>query len=128
MILDLFLYPIHIWSVTTGTPLGKLFGENFCWLYNILFFSRGSKMFFGSFFMAMYRIICMKRPTMKMSRQKQIVNQLLLLECIVSVFFGGLFVTGTAIRDDLKLKFTKEIIWIRRSCESKIVKYIPSYI
>ena len=44
--------------------------------------------------MASYRMICLKRPAMKSIRQKQIVNQLLVLESIVTVFFLGIFVGG----------------------------------
>ena len=46
--------------------------------------------------MAMYRIICMIRPGMKLVRRKQIVNQLLVLELITSIFIVGYLFGGSA--------------------------------
>ena len=39
-------------------------------------------------------MICLKRPAMKSIRQKQIVNQFLVLELIITVFLLGIFVGG----------------------------------
>ena len=49
--------------------------------------------------MAMYRIICLKRPAMKLVRQKQIVNQLLVLEFLTTAILLGFFFGASSIGD-----------------------------
>ena len=74
-----------------------MFGNNVCWISLCMRFCNGSKIILGSFFIAMYRIICMKRPAMKLVRKKQIANQLIALEFVTSIFLFGSLYGGRAV-------------------------------
>ena len=57
------------------------------------------KQILGGFFIAIYRIICMKRPEIAMSlyRQREITNQLFFLELLSLIFFLELFYLGASM-------------------------------
>ena len=101
LFINLVFSPIKILPLATQTPISKMFGNNVCWISLCMRFCNGSKIILGSFFMAMYRIICMKRPAMKLVRKKQIANQLIVLEFVTSIFLFGFLVGGrTVINQD----------------------------
>ena len=89
---------ISIWTVAAGSPFEKLFGANLCWVLRIAALYRQIKQAIGSFFMAFYRVLCMRRPAMKSIRRRKIVNQLLWQERIITVFLFGFFIFGWILR------------------------------
>ena len=89
LVVDLLLSSIWIWALVLGLPFNKLIGVNMCWfMYNATFYRR-IKQSLGSFFMTLYRVLCVKRPGMKLIRRQKIINELFWFEGIVTVFLLG---------------------------------------
>ena len=80
------------------SPIDKLFGINFCWILETTCMYRKTKGALGSFFMALYRVICLRRPAMKDVYRRKIVDQLIWLERIVTLFLIGLLQIGLKLR------------------------------
>ena len=99
MVLNLVMLPTITLLIATRTPMSKLFGDNSCRIMAICHTCSVIKLILGGFFMAMYRIICLKRPAMKLVRQKQIVNQLLVLEFLTTAILLGFFFGASSIGD-----------------------------
>ena len=89
-----------ICSFATKSSAEELFGETACWIAKFALVCRALKMVLGGFFMSIYRLICMKKPDIAMSHQKQrkITNELFFLEWITLIFLLGLHLYGTKIR------------------------------
>ena len=99
MVLNLVMLPTVILLIATRTPMSKLFGDNSCRIMAIVQTCSVIKLILGGFFMAIYRMICLKRPAMKLARQKQIANQILVLEFLTSVILFGFLIGARAIGD-----------------------------
>ena len=99
MVLNLVMLPTIILLIATRTPMSKLFGDNSCRIMAIVQTCSVIKLILGGFFMAIYRMICLKRPAMKLARQKQIANQILVLEFLTSVILFGFLIGARAIED-----------------------------
>ena len=99
MVLNLVMLPTITLLIATRTPMSKLFGDNSCRIMTICHTCSVIKLILGGFFMAVYRMICLKRPAMKLARQKQIANQILVLELLTSVILFGFFIGARAIGD-----------------------------
>ena len=89
-------------SIVIGKPIKDLYGDHLCWIFSGLLCSGALKQTLGGFFLAIYRIICLKRPEIAMSLQNQrkIRNNLLCLELTTMVlllvyFYEGATITGT---------------------------------
>jgi hypothetical protein len=89
-------------SIVCGTPIKDLYGDYLCWIFSGLLNSSGIKQTLGGFFIAIYRIICLKKPKIAMSLQNQrkLKNHLLCLELATMVllfvyFYEGANITGT---------------------------------
>ena len=57
-------------SLVTETPVGELFGKNVCWLFSLLASCFVTKIGVGGFFLAIYRIICLKWPLQGMKKNE----------------------------------------------------------
>ena len=90
LVLDIFTTLTNIWALGMRSPLDV----NLCWVMQIVSMYRGMKQVLGSFFMACYRVLCLKRRGMKSLRRRKIVNQLLRLEQIITVFLLGSLTLG----------------------------------
>ena len=88
-----------LWSLVRETPMKEIFGETSCWIFSIALACRSLKAVFGGFFMAFYRIICMKRTdiAINLQNQKRITNQLFFLEFVIMVFFLGVCIYGNTM-------------------------------
>ena len=93
LVIDFFI----ILSLTMRTPVKELFGDIVCWMVVFLDNLISTKYVLGGFFMALYRIICSYRPTQKYQRQRQITNQLFLIEWIIMLFLLGFYFIGSGI-------------------------------
>ena len=89
-------------SIGSGTPIKDLYGDHLCWIFSGLLCSSAVKQTLGGFFLAIYRIICLKMPEIAMSQQNQrkLRNNLLCLELttmllLLVYFFEGATITGT---------------------------------
>ena len=89
-------------SIVIGKPIKDLYGDHLSWSISGLWFSSVVKQTLGGFFIAIYRIICLKRPKIAMSLQNQrkLRNHLLCFELATMVlllvyFYGGASITGT---------------------------------
>ena len=96
LVADILLSSIWILALALGSPFNKVIGVNMCWfMYNVTFYHR-IKQSLGSFFMTFYRVLCVKRPGMKLIRRQKIINELFCLEGIVTVFLlGGINLSWT---------------------------------
>ena len=99
MVLNFVMLPTKILVIATRTPMSKLFGDNSCRIMAICNTCSVIKLILGGFFMAIYRMICLKRPAMKLARRKQIANQILGLEFLTSVILLGFLIGARAIGD-----------------------------
>ena len=98
LVLDIIICSISTWALALGLPFEKLIGVNTCWLmYNVAFY-RKMKQNLGSFFMTLYRVLCVKRPGMKLIRRRKIINELFWLEGIITVFLLGGINLGWTLR------------------------------
>ena len=95
--IDPFIHFLSISSLAMRTPVEELFGETTCWMYIFMEEIIGMKYVLGGFFMALYRIICMVRLGQKQERQRQITNQLFIMEWIIIVSFLGIHLIGAGI-------------------------------
>ena len=93
LLVDFFL----VSSLAMRTPVKELFGDNVCWMVAFLATLGSFKYVLGGFFMALYRIICSNRPSQKYRRQRQITNQLFLLEWITMLILLGFYFIGAGI-------------------------------
>ena len=89
-------------SIVSGTPIKDLYGDHLSWIMSGLCCCAAVKQTLGGFFVAIYRIICLKRPEIAMSLQNQrkLRNNLLCLELTTMVlllvyFYKGATITGT---------------------------------
>ena len=89
-------------SIVSGTPIKDLYGDHLYWIISGLWFSSVVKQTLGGFFIAIYRIICLKRPkiAMNLQNQRKLRNHLLRLELATMVlllvyFYVGASITGT---------------------------------
>ena len=89
-------------SIVVGTPITHLYGDHLSWIISGLWCCYCVKQTLGGFFVAIYRIICLKRPEIAMSLQNQrkLRNNLLCLELTTMVllmvyFYEGATITGT---------------------------------
>ena len=94
LVLDILSILTNIWAIGMRSPLGNIFNVNWCWIMQIVSMYRIMKQVLGSFFMACYRVLCLKRRGMKSLRRRKIVNQLLRLEQIITVFLLGSLTLG----------------------------------
>ena len=95
-------------SLVTEKPIGNLFGKNICWLYSFLASCCVTKIGIGGFFLAIYRIICLKWPLQGMKKLKQISNELIVLEWITAFFLSGIHMSGIGFTGtDLSLAFCR---------------------
>ena len=78
----------------------EIFGEISCWIVKFAVVSICLKQVLGGFFMAFYRIICMKRPdiALNLNKQRHIRNQLLVLELTTLIFLSAIELFGTKMR------------------------------
>jgi hypothetical protein len=90
--------PFYIWS--SGSPLFEILGETACWVMNSLHVCRGLKSTLGGFFMAVYRLILMKRPNIAMNvrSQRRITYELVFLEWITLILLLSIFEVGKKLR------------------------------
>ena len=93
ILVDFFL----VSSLAMRTPVKQLFGDKICWMVAFLSALVNIKCVLGGFFMALYRIICSNRPSQKYRRQRQITNQLFLLEWITMLILLGFYFIGAGI-------------------------------
>ena len=67
-----------------------------------------TKIGIGGFFLAIYRIICLKWPLQGMKKLKQISNELIVLEWITAFFLSGIHMSGIGFTGtDLSLAFCR---------------------
>ena len=83
-------------SLALGKPLKTLYGDTLCRLLCGCLNFLAIKQVLGGFFIAVYRIICVKMPRVAFNphSHRKITNQLLLLELITAVFFLEMFYFG----------------------------------
>ena len=93
LVIDFFL----VSSLAMRTPVKELFGDKVCWMDAFLAAFLSFKYVLGGFFMALYRIICSNRPSQKYRRQRQITNQLFLMEIITMLSLLGFYFIGAGI-------------------------------
>ena len=104
-------------SLVTETPVGELFGKNVCWIFSLLASCCVTKIGVSGFFLAIYRIICLKRPLQGMKKLKQISNELIVLEWITVVFLTGIHISGIGFTGtDLSLASCR-YLYIRTVCQ-----------
>ena len=86
-------------SLFYGTPVKTLYGDAMCWVLLGIMSCIYMKQILGGFFIAAYRIICLKRPNiaMNITSQGKLRNQLLRLELITMVLFLELLYFGATI-------------------------------
>ena len=86
-------------SLFYGTPVKTLYGDAMCWVLLGILSCLCMKQILGGFFIAAYRIICLKRPdiAMNITSQRKLKNQLLRLELLAMVLFLELLYFGTTI-------------------------------
>ena len=86
-------------SLFYGTPVETLYGDAMCWVLLGIMSCIYMKQILGGFFIAAYRIICLKRSdiAMNIKSQRKLRNQLLRLELITMVLFLELLYFGTTI-------------------------------
>ena len=89
-------------SIVSGTPIKDLYGDHLSWIMSGLCCCAAVKQTLGGFFVAIYRIVCLKRPEIAMSLQNQrkLRNHLLRLELATMVLlfvysYEGASITGT---------------------------------
>ena len=78
-------------SLVTEKPVGELelFGKNICWIFSFLASCCVTKIGVSGFFLAIYRIICLKWPLQGMKKLRQISNELIVLEWITMFLIQG---------------------------------------
>ena len=86
-------------SLVKGQPVKTLYGDGMVWILSGIIACQSVKQILGGFFIAIYRIICMKRPEIAMSlyRQREITNQLFFLELLSLIFFLEFFYLGASM-------------------------------
>ena len=86
-------------SIVVGTPITHLYGDHLSWIISGLWCCYCVKQTLGGFFVAIYRIICLKRPEIAMSLQNQrrLRNHLLRLELATMVLLFGYTYNGARI-------------------------------
>ena len=95
-------------SLFYGTPLKTLYGETICSILSGLISCLYMKQILGGFFIATYRIICLKRPdiAMNVQNQRKLRNQLLQLEMTTMGLFLALFgLVGTYYGTEPSIEF-----------------------
>ena len=93
LVIDFFL----VSSFAMRTAVKELFSDKVCWMVAFLAALLNIKAVLGGFFMALYRIICSNRPSQKYRRQRQITNQLFLMEGITMLLLLGFYFIGAGI-------------------------------
>ena len=90
-ILYLLFAPILVSSIVMKNSVKEMYGDTTCWILAIATSCRGIKQILGGFFMAVYRIICLKRSDIAMNFQSQrgITHRLIVLEWIVMFLLVG---------------------------------------
>ena len=84
-------------SLSLDTPIKELYGESFSWFFSFIYACRAIRYVVGGFFMAIYRMICMKNQVQGLKRQNQIMNQLMVLDWITMFFLVGFHFIGADI-------------------------------
>ena len=99
LILNLMPTVFILLSLFYGTPVKTLYGDAMCWVLLGSLSCLCMKQILGGFFIATYRIICLKRPDIAMNirSQRKLKNQLLRLELITMVLFLELLYFGVTI-------------------------------
>ena len=114
MLIGAFLPILVLASLVTEKPVGELFGKNVCWNYSFLASCCVTKIGVSGFFLAIYRIICLKWPRQGMKKMKQISNELILLEFITVFLIQGIHISGIGFTGtDMSLAFCRYIhtVW-----------------
>ena len=90
--------PFYIWS--SASPLIEILGETSCWVLKSLQVCKGLKSALGGFFMAVYRLILMKKPNIAMNvrSQRRITYELVFLEWITLILLFVMFGFGKKLR------------------------------
>ena len=93
LILNVMSIVFILLSLFYGTPVKTLYGETICSILSGLISCLYMKQILGGFFIATYRIICLKRPdiAMNVQNQRKLRNQLLHLEMTTMGLFLALF-------------------------------------
>ena len=93
LILNLMSTVFVLLSLFHGTPVKTLYGETISSILSGLISCLYMKQILGGFFIATYRIICLKRPDIAMNvlNQRKLRNQLLRLEMTTLGLFLALF-------------------------------------
>ena len=99
LILNLMPTVFILLSLFYGTPVKTLYGDAMCWVLLGILSCLCMKQILGGFFIAAYRIICLKRSdiAMNITSQRKLKIQLLRLELITMVLFLELLYFGTTI-------------------------------
>ena len=102
-------------SLVTETPVGELFGKNVCWIFTFLASCCVTKIGVSGFFLAIYRIICLKRPLQGMKKLRQISNELIVLEWITMFLIQGIHISGIGFTGtDMTLAFCRYFTYSHR--------------
>ena len=110
MLIGAFLPILVLASLVTETPVGDLFGKNICWIFSFLASCCVVKIGVSGFFLAIYRIICLKWPLQGMKKLRQICNELIVLEWITMFLIQGIHVSGIGFTGtDMALAFCRYI-------------------
>ena len=89
-----------LFSFGTKTPVQDMLGETTCWVLKFGMICNVMKYILGGFFMSIYRLICMKKPSIALNthRLRKISIELIVLEWITLGFLHGLYFFGTKLR------------------------------
>ena len=108
MLIGAFLPILVLASLVTEKPVGELFGKNVCWIFSFLASCCVVKIGVSGFFLAIYRIICLKWPLQGMKNLRQICNELIVLEWITMFLIQGIHISGIGFTGtDMALAFCR---------------------
>ena len=108
MLIGAFLPILVLASLVTEKPVGDLFGKNVCWIFSFLASCCVVKIGVSGFFLAIYRIICLKWPLQGMKNLRQICNELIVLEWITMFLIQGIHISGIGFTGtDMALAFCR---------------------
>ena len=91
LVLNLMPTLFILLSLLYGTTVKTLYGDIICSILSGLIICLYMKQILGGFFIASYRMICLKRPAMNILKQRKLRNELLCLELATMALFLVLF-------------------------------------
>ena len=113
MLIGAFLPILVLASLVTEKPVGELFGKNICWIFSFLASCCVTKIGVSGFFLAIYRIICLKGPQQGIKKLRKISNELIVLEWITMFLIQGIHTSGIGFTGtDMSLAFCRYLLTI----------------